>query len=1119
MDCHRTSSEDLGAQGRDGDPRDQGSQDRLADVGVEVEQSLQEEGRLTDLQPRRASNPSGPQPDDPTVAEASHGEDLPDQSSGCLGPSRVRTTQCVDLRRDPEPPGEVRRRGDGHSSRRSMFQQAAKVGNLVGATKEWTDRKEDYDSSGRQGPCQRKDQRKEDRGEECTLSGQQFRDCHHVGGHAANDEPDGRDEGGHRQPSWPSPQEGSQRRGHGEQRDMEPGDTTEPGTVIYGDGGDPMNGGDPSDETQLQVGKDLTPEARTFFEHINQDIAANVFESVVHDQDVILVEVACSPESRLPQEVQRSTGRENAAVRCSHWNGCDLGTGDGVKLTISRINTSRPRHVYISPECGPYSPIQNMNQKTEEQRKQLEEKRRLVLKQYVGACCVYRHCVQQGIHVTWEWSEKCQGWRLPLLQKLQEDFGLYAAVVHGCQVNLRNPQNQRLLKKGWKLMTTHKRVADMMHMPCKCGRNYQHALCEGNMTRQTAYYTKEFVKRFVAAIKHEMGRKHLVAEMNGETQLPRHFGEGPSCYCKEVHQHGIKLTCGSCQHDLVQGYMTNEEQPYIGVGDTQTTNTGQSQRHELDVHEGSKGNHLTDDVLKWQLYLLHAATGHCSTRNMVLALQKRGAGPRVLEAARKFKCSVCEEKKRINHKHVASLEPLPPKWATVCADGGTWTHSETNETVGFAVLIDEGCRFRTARILSRGKKQTMSASQFLNYFREGWAQYFGNPQCLRLDPAGAFRSNEVEAYCDQYGIYLDVVPAEAHWKFGICEQAVRGLKEVMNKLVTEEPAITPEEAISTAVRTFNHREIVRGFSPVQHAMGLAPDETGRFVSSLEGRQHEAIIANPTEEFQQTIERMKIAEQAHSSWNARERITRAMNSRGQRQNHYQPGDLVYYWRKQLPKSMNATKTGGFLGPGRVLVTETKREADGQLRPGSTVWIVRGRRLLKCSVEQLRPATHREHLLEHIAVDENKTAPWTIPRMVEGLGKHEYEDVTNETPTLQEWQRGQSEEVQPMEVDDEPMEPVQRAPHNRHRQKRPVEPPGDKGEDKRGRGQQLGSSSSTGLEAEAWWTSIDFPEPEAEAIAYWEDAEAAIEVAIDMPTTNRRGVCGLWKLKWRATLCQL
>lgn len=188
--------------------------------------------------------------------------------------------------------------------------------------------------------------------------------------------------------------------------------------------------------------------------------------------------------------------------------------------------------------------------------------------------------------------------------------------------------------------------------------------------------------------------------------------------------------------------------------------------------------------------------------------------------------------------------------------------------------------------------------------------------------------------------------------------------------------------------------------------------------------------------------MKTTEQAHSAWNARERIKRAMNSRGQRQNFYQPGDLVYYWRKQLPKSMNATKTGGFLGPGRVLVTETKREADGQLRAGSTIWIVRGRRLLKCSVEQLRPATDREHLLEHITVDENKTAPWTIPRMVEGLGKHEYEDVTSETPSLQEWQQGQEEEEQPM--GEEPTlkrteeDAELEAPRTRHRQKRAVEP---------------------------------------------------------------------------------
>ncbi len=715
VDSHRASCEDFRTQGGAGNPRDQGQQDGLTSLGVEVEQGLTEEGRATSLQSRGSSTTTRPQLDDPTVAEASHGEDLPDQSSRGDGSRGVRATQCPDLWRDPEPPGEICRVGDGHSSRRAMFQQVAEVGNMAG--KEQTDREEDHGHT-KEGLLKREAQ---GRGEECTIGGQQCRHHGYVGDDAAGHEPDGRDEGGDGQPSWTSPQEVSQGRGHGEQWHMEPGDTPESRPVIYDGDREHMNGKDLSETFTCQVGKDLTPEAKRLLEHINQDIAANVFESVVHNQEVILMEVACSPESKLSHEVQRSTGRENAAVRCSHWNGCDLGTGDGVKLILSQVDSRRPRHAYIAPECGPYSPIQNMNQKTEEQRKDLEEKRRLVLKQYVGACRVYRYCIQQGIHVTWEWAEKCQGWRLPLIQKLQEDFGLFITVVHGCQVNLRNPNNQKLLKKGWKLMTTHKRVAEVMNLPCRCGKNYQHALCEGNMTRQTAYYTVEFVKRFVSAIRHEMNRNQLIQEMQGDSRLPRHFGEGPSCYCKEVHKHGIRFTCGSCQYHPIQGVVLSEGEPLVGVGDTQTKDTGQSQRHGFGVHEGSTGSTMSDEVLKRQLYLLHAATGHCSTRNMVLALQKRGAGSRVIEAARNFKCSVCEEKKRINHKHVASLEPLPPKWATVCADGGTWTHSETNETVGFAVMIDEGCRFRTARILSRGRKQTMNASQFLHYFREGWA--------------------------------------------------------------------------------------------------------------------------------------------------------------------------------------------------------------------------------------------------------------------------------------------------------------------------------------------------------------------------------------------------------------
>ena len=92
----------------------------------------------------------------------------------------------------------------------------------------------------------------------------------------------------------------------------------------------------------------------------------------------------------------------------------------------------------------------------------------------------------------------------------------------------------------------------------------------------------------------------------------------------------------------------------------------------------------------------------------------------------------------------------------------------------FLLFIDDGSRFRMGKIMCRGHNHAMNAVMFTNYLREGWCQYFGFPQTLRLDPAGAFRSNEEEGFCDKHGIYLDFIPGEAHWKLGVCEQAIQG---------------------------------------------------------------------------------------------------------------------------------------------------------------------------------------------------------------------------------------------------------------------------------------------------------------------------------------------------------
>ena len=143
---------------------------------------------------------------------------------------------------------------------------------------------------------------------------------------------------------------------------------------------------------------------------------------------------------------------------------------------------------------------------------------------------------------------------------------------------------------------------------------------------------------------------------------------------------------------------------------------------------------------------------------------------------------VSEERQQIGARHLASLEVLPPKWHAVSADIGHWRHPATGEHVQIMLIIDQGSRFRLARILTKGSKQQPSGPACLHYLEEGCSQVFGQPRALRLDPAGAFRGQAITEYCDRHGIHLDLIPADAHWSTGICEQAVQGTKELMSKI-------------------------------------------------------------------------------------------------------------------------------------------------------------------------------------------------------------------------------------------------------------------------------------------------------------------------------------------------
>ena len=851
-------------------------------------------------------------------------------------------------------------------------------------------------------------------------------------------------------------------------------------------------------------------------------IVPQLFEGVVNHGRTILMEVACSETSLLSSQIQEMRQDPSAALRCSFWNGCDLSTDSGVRLILKQLDLEQPAHVWLSPPCGPYSPLQNVNSRTETQRQELAAKREEAMRMYVGSCIIIHACVQKGIHVTLELSERCQAWRLPIFSSLQQKYSMYGAVSKGCRVGLRDRQGI-LMQKGWRILTTHRRLSELLELPCRCPKHFKHGKCEGESASRSELYTKEYARRAAKGILQEMDFSMLQQECQHAKLLPGQFGMGEFCTCAEVSMPQRSRLCHVCLNQeesspqyaaavefpsVVQGSSEGQEVPGIevaGVGRSEvqgepgftnawaldvlyskeviataqleceqlaqklhsegsyqhdqceqllelvwsSTPGSSHQRNMLgkgqgrylvfgayshgnlygvtkrteqfpavvcyllhylqhwygkpivatslvinlnckvpihrDVHNhGNYPNHLiglgnyqggelwveqpqsnqqepseeespcsqvigagervlgvrkdihgrvvsfppkawhvplpwkgtrvtvgsyvtrgfgsldresherltklgfkfptsglehgmaagigrlgprspvlNKEELRRQIYQLHAATGHGSISSLVNLLKKRNVDPEVIKVAQDFKCSVCAEKSKVQPRHLASLEPLPPKFHTISTDIGHWMHPQTHEHVQFMLVIDEGSRFRTARILSRGSRQQPNAATCLQYLREGWAQYFGMPRSLRLDPAGAFRSQQVVDFCDQEGIFLDNTPADAHWQIGVCEQAIKGVKEVMTKICMNLEEVDSGNALASAVLAFNARDQVRGFSPLQHVFGRSPDSTDRFLSGPERLPEEFVVESATEALQQAALRRAEAEKAHA----------------------------------------------------------------------------------------------------------------------------------------------------------------------------------------------------------------------------------------------------------------
>ena len=324
----------------------------------------------------------------------------------------------------------------------------------------------------------------------------------------------------------------------------------------------------------------------------------------------------------------------------------------------------------------------------------------------------------------------------------------------------------------------------------------------------------------------------------------------------------------------------------------------------------------------------------------------------------------------------------------------------------------------------------------------------------------------------------------------------------MTKVCMNTPEVTPDVALTTAVTTFNNRDDVRGFSPVQHIFGHSPDSTGRFLQGVQSLPEEFVVESASLELEQAAKLRAEAEKAHAEWVSAQRISRALNTRPRPPFKFKPGDLVYFWRSHeagQSRRSPGSKQGRFLGPARVLATETRRDEQGQPRPSGSVWCVRGRSLLKCSPEQLRFASPREELLETLAKEHgHESTPWTYTRVASEIGSSQFQDLSGEVPTEAEWDRAQNPMLEQPPV------------RFRFRGKRASPEPAevldepDTGGATSSRSRALFSDLNNSLPGlipgEKWYDKVPETAWYSETSEYWQDKSAAVEIEISLPDSR-------------------
>ena len=244
-----------------------------------------------------------------------------------------------------------------------------------------------------------------------------------------------------------------------------------------------------------------------------------------------LLEVMCSEQSELTKQVQGLGGK---AQRFGRVQG-DLSTTEGRKRLFTILVTRRPKHVWISPECGPWCQWSffNMSRSLECWEKVMQQ-RTEKLWQIALSIVLFRHQRQHRNHFDLEQPRGSALMKTPGMSEIREhtlwnEFDM-------CRVgNLKTPDSQEHLRKRMAVCSTSVDLHMALHGKL-CQGEHHHRPIAGqtrvqgksmSLSQWTELYPQKFAKQVAKIMLHDQGQlcPSFAAESDEHPTKKRRLGQ------------------------------------------------------------------------------------------------------------------------------------------------------------------------------------------------------------------------------------------------------------------------------------------------------------------------------------------------------------------------------------------------------------------------------------------------------------------------------------------------------------------------------------------------------------------------------------------------------------------